>query len=140
METGKQARRIDEGTARTYVNYISAPLIEILYRQLRFVGTLVRVFAGAAKIATREAAPAITTYLCCNLGDLYLGLCLSRCFESNMPKISCFSGLLPMKLEISSALSKSLEKQAQYCSAIYNPDHWDHHAFQDVRSKDKRGQ
>ena len=49
-----------------------------------------RGFAGAAKIATREAAPAITTYLYCNVGDLYLSLCLSRCFESNMPKISVF--------------------------------------------------
>ena len=73
-----------------------------------------RVFAGAGKIATRGAPPAITTYLYSNVGGLYLSLCLSTCFESNIPR---FSGLLPMKLEISIALSKPLDEQAQYCSA-----------------------
>ena len=114
MEIGKQARGIDGGTAPTYVSYRAAPLIEILLRQSRFVGSFVRNFAGAGKIATRDVPPAIATYLYCNVGGLYLSLCLSTCFESNIPR---FSGLLPMKLEISSALSKSLAEQEQYCSA-----------------------
>ena len=123
IEIGKKAtsyRRRDSSNLRQICAIDGSLITSIAIRRYFCAG-----FRGAGKVATRDAPPIITTYLYCNVGGLHLSLYSSTCFESNIPRSS---GMLPTKLEISSALSKCLEALAT--GRIMR--------FIDARSQDKR--